>query len=107
MKPWQRLAVAKLMATARQGRNGCVARIRLEVCRYDPFEVWLGRPYALGALCPHIPKEIQRTYAALGSSCAIDYFKSLGIAALELLPIHQFVDDKILVDLGLRNDCRY
>ena len=37
---------------------------------------------------------------ALGSSWAIDYFKDLGITAVELLPVHQFVDDKILVDRG-------
>jgi isoamylase len=69
--------------------------------------------------CPHIPEKIQGTYAGLGSSWAIDYFNNLGITALELLPVHQFVDDKTLVDRGLRNywgynsigyfapDCRY
>jgi glycogen operon protein len=70
-------------------------------------------------LCPHIPEKIRGTYAGLGSSWAIDYFKNLGITAVELLPVHQFVDDKTLVDRGLRNywgynsigyfapDCRY
>jgi isoamylase len=54
-------------------------------------------------LCPHIPEEIRGTYAGLGSSWAIDYFKDLGITAVELLPVHQFVDDKILADRGMRN----
>ena len=54
-------------------------------------------------LCPHIPEEIRGTYAGLGSSWAIDYFKDLGITAVELLPVHQFLDDKVLVDRGLRN----
>jgi isoamylase len=54
-------------------------------------------------LCPHIPEEIRGTYAGLGSSWAIDYFKDLGITAVELLPVHQFVDDKVLTDRGLRN----
>src|SRR6201990_317523 len=54
-------------------------------------------------LCPHIPEEIRGTYAGLGSSWAIDYFKDLGITAVELLPVHQFLDDKFLVDRGLRN----
>jgi isoamylase len=54
-------------------------------------------------LCPHIPEEIRGTYAGLGSSWAIDYFKDLGITAVELLPVHQFVDDKVLADRGMRN----
>jgi isoamylase len=54
-------------------------------------------------LCPHIPQEIRGTYAALGSSWAIEYFKDLGITAVELLPVQQFVDDKILADRGLHN----
>ncbi len=53
--------------------------------------------------CPYIPKEIRGTYAGLGSSWAIDYFKNLGVTAVELLPIHQFLDDKTLVDRGLSN----
>ena len=54
-------------------------------------------------LCPHISEEIRGTYAGLGSSWAIDYLKDLGITAVELLPVHQFLDDKVLVDRGLRN----
>ena len=52
-------------------------------------------------LCPHIPEEIRGTYAALGSPLAIEYFKKLGVTAVELLPVHQFVNDKYLVDKGL------
>ena len=33
----------------------------------------------------------------------IQYFKELGITAIELLPVHAFVDDKFLLDRGLRN----
>ena len=54
-------------------------------------------------LCPHIPEKIRGSYAGLGSSWAIDYSTNLGITAVELMPVHQFVDDKILVDRGLRN----
>ncbi|MBV8376760.1 MAG: glycogen debranching protein GlgX, partial [Verrucomicrobia bacterium] len=54
-------------------------------------------------LCPHVPEKIRGTYAGLGSSWAIDYFKNLGITAVELLPVHQFIDDNILIDRGLRN----
>ena len=54
-------------------------------------------------LCPHIPEEIRGSYAALGSSYAVDYFKKLGVTAIELLPVHQFVNDKTLIDKGLKN----
>ena len=54
-------------------------------------------------LCPHIPEEIRGTYAAVGSTFAIDYFKKLGVTAVELLPVHQYVNDKMLVDKKLEN----
>ncbi len=34
---------------------------------------------------------------------AIEYLKKLGITAVELMPVHEFVDDKLLLDRGLRN----
>jgi len=52
---------------------------------------------------PDIPKELRGTYAGLASPPAIDYLRSLGITAVELLPIHQFVADKHLVERGLTN----
>lgn len=54
-------------------------------------------------LCPHIPEEIRGTYAALGSDFAIDYFQKLGITAVELLPVHHFVNDDYLEKKGLSN----
>ena len=54
-------------------------------------------------LCPHIPEELRGTYAALGSDFAIDYFKKLGVTAVELLPVHHFVNDQFLEDKGLTN----
>jgi isoamylase len=50
-----------------------------------------------------LPKKLRGTYAGLGSPKAIEYFKHLGITAVELLPIHHFVDDGFLVDRGLSN----
>ena len=43
------------------------------------------------------------TFAALGDPETIDYLRSLGISALELLPIHAFVQDRGLIERGLRN----
>ncbi len=54
-------------------------------------------------LCPSVPPELRGTYAGLGSTWAIDYFKRLGVTAVELLPVHAHVDDKALVDRGLTN----
>ncbi|TCO89868.1 isoamylase [Chthoniobacter flavus] len=54
-------------------------------------------------LCPHIPEEIRGTYAALGHPFAIDYFKKLGVTAVELLPVHHFVNDEFLENKGLTN----
>src|ERR671912_417933 len=42
-------------------------------------------------------------YAGLASQAAIDYIRSLGITAIELLPIHTFVDDSYLTEKGLKN----
>jgi isoamylase len=54
-------------------------------------------------LCPNVPPELRGTYAGLGSTWAIDYFKHLGVTAVELLPVHAHIDDKALVDRGLTN----
>ena len=50
-----------------------------------------------------VPEALRGTYAALGSTAAIDYFKKLGVTAVELLPVHAHIDDKVLIDRGLTN----
>lgn len=52
---------------------------------------------------PKIEPSIRGTYAGLASPEAIDYFKRLGITAVELMPVHHFVYDNILLDKGLTN----
>ncbi len=54
-------------------------------------------------LCPDVPEKFRGTYAGIGSAAAIEYFKKLGVTAVELLPVHQFVNDRTLVDRGLSN----
>jgi isoamylase len=54
-------------------------------------------------LHPGIPPELRGTYAGVAHPAAIDYLKSLGITAVELMPVHQFVHDRWLTDQGLRN----
>jgi len=50
-----------------------------------------------------LPEGERGSYRALGSDAAIGYFKSLAVTAVELLPVHQFVHDRYLVDKGLSN----
>jgi glycogen operon protein len=52
---------------------------------------------------PDLPAALRGTYAGLGHPVMIEYFKELGITAVELMPIHHFVHDQHLVDKGLRN----
>ena len=54
-------------------------------------------------LCPQVPEKLRGTYAAMGSEFAIGYFKELGITAVELLPVHHFVNDEFLIVKGLTN----
>jgi isoamylase len=50
---------------------------------------------------PEIPKEIRGTYAGLAHEASIEYFSKLGITAVELLPVHHFIDEGHLIDRGL------
>jgi glycogen operon protein len=54
-------------------------------------------------LHPKVPAKLRGTYAALASKPVIEHFKRLGITAVELLPVHCFLDDRHLVESGLRN----
>jgi isoamylase len=52
---------------------------------------------------PGVPEKLRGTYAALAHPAAIEYLTKLGVTAVELLPVHQFVHDGFLTDRGLRN----
>jgi isoamylase len=52
---------------------------------------------------PDVPGELRGTYAGIAHEASIAYLKRLGITALELLPIHHFMDEGFLLDRGLRN----
>lgn len=54
-------------------------------------------------LHPEIPENIRGTYAGIAHPVTINYLKELGITALELMPVHHFIDEKYLVDKGLVN----
>jgi isoamylase len=52
---------------------------------------------------PQVPPNLRGTYAGLATAPVIDYFKRLGVTSIELMPVHSFVDDRHLVQKGLRN----
>lgn len=52
---------------------------------------------------PDIPENIRGSYAALGHQVTINYLKELGITAIELMPVHHFVNDRHLKERGLSN----
>jgi len=55
-------------------------------------------------LHPEIPEELRGTYAGLAHPAAIQYLQQLGITAVELMPVHQFLSRPgFLVDKGLKN----
>jgi isoamylase len=55
------------------------------------------------AMHPEVPADQRGTYAALATPEAIQHLQSLGVTAVELLPVHQFVNDAHLVEQGLSN----
>jgi len=50
-----------------------------------------------------IPSHLRGTYAGLATDPAIEYLKRLGVTAVELMPVHAFVDERRLVEKKLRN----
>ena len=52
---------------------------------------------------PDIPKPLRGTYAGVAHPVMIDYLHSLGITAVELMPVHHFIHDSYLRDRGLSN----
>ena len=52
---------------------------------------------------PGIPEDKRGTYAGIASEATIDHLKSLGVTAIELLPVHAHLDDRELIDRGLTN----
>ena len=54
-------------------------------------------------LHPDVPTALRGTYSGLASAAAIDHLKQLGVTAVELMPVHFHVDDRHLVQNGLKN----
>jgi glycogen operon protein len=54
-------------------------------------------------LHPEVPEELRGTYAGLAHPSVVEYLHSLGVSAVELMPVHQFVSEKFIEDKGLTN----
>ncbi|MCJ7549630.1 MAG: glycogen debranching protein GlgX, partial [Anaerolineae bacterium] len=52
---------------------------------------------------PEVPPLLRGTYAGLATGPSVEYLKRLGVTAVELMPVHAFVDDRHLVEHGLKN----
>ena len=52
---------------------------------------------------PDIPEQVRGTYAGVAHPVIIEHLKSLGVNAIELMPVHHFVNDSTLIEKGLSN----
>ncbi len=58
-------------------------------------------------LHPDVDEELRGTYAGLAHPAAIEHLKGLGVTAVELMPVHQFIQDHYLIEKNLRNYLGY
>ena len=71
--------------------------------RYHESVIYEAHVKGLTMRHPGVPEEIRGTYAGIAHPATIDHLQELGVTALELMPVHQFVQDFTLQDKGLRN----
>ncbi len=70
---------------------------------YHDTVIYEAHVKGLTMLHPEIDDSIRGTYVAMGHPAVIEHLKELGVTAVELMPVHQFVQDGHLVEKGLRN----
>ncbi len=70
---------------------------------YNESLIYEAHVKGLTQLHPDVPEAMRGTYAGLIHPAVIAHFKRLGVTAVELMPVHQFVHDSVLVERGLRN----
>ncbi|MDN5686935.1 MAG: glycogen debranching protein GlgX [Brachybacterium sp.] len=70
---------------------------------YHDTVIYEAHVKGLTMLHPDIDDNIRGTYVAMGHPSIIEHLTELGVTAVELMPVHQFVQDGHLVDSGLRN----
>ena len=70
---------------------------------YHQTVIYEAHVKGMTATHPDIPQSLRGTYAGLSHPVIIDHLKKLGVTAIELMPVHQFMQDFVLRDKGLRN----
>ncbi|MDH3025083.1 glycogen debranching protein GlgX [Gordonia alkanivorans] len=70
---------------------------------YHQTVIYEAHVKGMTATHPGVPENLRGTYAGLCHPVIIDHLKSLGVTAIELMPVHQFMQDFTLRDQGLRN----
>ena len=70
---------------------------------YNETVIYEAHVKGLTQLHPELPEELRGTYAGLAHPAVTAHLNRLGVTALELMPVHQFVQDSTLLDKGLRN----
>jgi len=79
------------------------SEIRRRSIPWDRTIIYEMHPKGFTKLHPEVDDRLRGFYAGLAAKPVIDYIRSLGITTVELLPVHTFVDDSLLLDNGLRN----
>ncbi|MEO9095478.1 MAG: glycogen debranching protein GlgX [Microbacteriaceae bacterium] len=70
---------------------------------YSESFIYEAHVKGMTALHPDVPEAMRGTYAAIGHPAVVDHLVKLGVTAIELMPVHQFVHDSTLIENGLRN----
>ena len=74
---------------------------------WEETVIYEAHPKGLTMLHPDVPADLRGTYEALATEPVLDHLKALGVTAVELLPVHAFIDDGHLLMKGLRNHWGY
>jgi len=70
---------------------------------YGESVIYEAHVKGLTQLHPDVPEELRGTYAGIAHPAVIEHLRKLGVTTIELMPVHQFVQDSTLLDKGLRN----
>jgi isoamylase len=71
--------------------------------RWEDTLIWEAHAKGATMLHPDVPQDIRGSLAGLDSDAVIKHLKRIGVTAVELLPLHGFLHDQMLLDKGLHN----
>ncbi|MER7796024.1 glycogen debranching protein GlgX [Microbacterium sp. NPDC096154] len=70
---------------------------------YSSTLIYEAHVKGLTQLHPDVPEQLRGTYAGVAHPAVVAHLQRLGVTAIELMPVHQFVHDSVLLEKGLRN----